>query len=112
MTRMFPVHISYKPKHKLRLVFDDVVSDVRRWSTFSGEPVSGEAATATTGPATAATRPLAGVISGGPTAAASAWASSRSGAEDSAHRLPWSGDQLPPADLTAAPPDATTIAFY
>lgn len=77
--------------YKLRLVFGDVVSDVRRWSTFSGARASVEAATATIGPVTVATRPPAAATSGGPTVAASAWASSRSGGD---------ADAPPPAPTT------------
>lgn len=64
---------------KLRLVFDDVVSDDRRWCTFSGVRASAAEATATIAPGTVATRPPAAATCGGPTVAASAWASSRSG---------------------------------
>lgn len=70
---------AYNSLHILRLAFPNVVSDDRRWSTFSGGPAYAVAVTATTVPATAATPLLVAATSGAPIVAASAWASSKNG---------------------------------
>lgn len=90
-----------------------MVSDDRRWCTFSGVRASDVGATATTAPGTAATPHPVAATSGAPTVDASAWASSRNGGRAGRAATPrlWSGDQLTPADLTAAPLLATTTAI-